>query len=129
MLHVEFAWYTMLLQEVLIMAIGERIKEARGKKGYSLEDVAKLVGTSRQTINRYETGIIKNIPTDVIERLSVALGVTPAYLMGWDEEGATKKDDEKDKAIEKLLFDIAKLTPENRVKLADYLALLLQSQK
>lgn len=111
------------------MAIGERIKEARGKKGYSLEDVAKLVGTSRQTINRYETGIIKNIPTDVIERLSVALGVTPAYLMGWDEEGATKKDDEKDKAIEKLLFDIAKLTPENRVKLADYLALLLQSQK
>ena len=64
--------------------LGERLKELRKKNGLSLEDVADRVGTSRQTIHRYETGVISNIPHDRIESLAAALSTTPADLMGWE---------------------------------------------
>ena len=51
----------------------------------TLEEVAALVGISRQTMSRYETGIIGNIPSDKIESLAKALRTTPAYIMGWEE--------------------------------------------
>ena len=44
----------------------------------TLEDVAKDVGVSRQTLSRYETGVIGNIPSDKIELLAKSLRTTPA---------------------------------------------------
>lgn len=51
----------------------------------SLEQLAEIVGTSRQTIHRYETGAITNIPAEKVEGLARALGTTPSELMGWEE--------------------------------------------
>ena len=65
---------------------GERIKLARQNKQMTLEDVAKIVGVTRQTIQKYESGIIPNIPSDKIELLASALETTPAYLMGWEDK-------------------------------------------
>lgn len=42
--------------------IGERIKAAREAKGMSQEDLGKSFGATKQTIYKYETGIITNIP-------------------------------------------------------------------
>ena len=72
------------------MAIGERIKQKRNELGMTLEDVAKISGVSRQTIQRYESGVISNIPSDRIESIAKSLCVSPAYLMGWDEEEKEK---------------------------------------
>lgn len=70
------------------MNIGERIHRARRRAQMTLEEVARQVGISRQTMSRYETGIIGNIPSDKIEMMSKVLHVSPAYIMGWeDEEG------------------------------------------
>ena len=66
--------------------LSERIKSLRKEKGLSLEQLAEAVGTSRQTIHKYENGIITNIPIEKVEGLAQALGTTPAALMGWDEE-------------------------------------------
>ena len=66
------------------MSIGRRIHSERLKKDMTLEDLAKIVGVSRQTLSRYETGVISNIPSDKIEQISEALNTTPAYLMGWE---------------------------------------------
>ena len=52
----------------------------------SLEQLAELIGTSRQTVHRYENGVITNIPHDKIEALARALDISPASLMGWDNE-------------------------------------------
>ena len=49
----------------------------------SLEELARRVGTSRQTIHRYENGTITNIPPEKVERLAEALGTSPPELMGW----------------------------------------------
>ena len=42
-------------------------------------------GTTKQTIHKYETGIISNIPASKIKAMSDKLHTTPAYLMGWEE--------------------------------------------
>ena len=67
------------------MTIGERIKEKRLEKRMSLEDLANVANVARQTIYKYENNIINNIPTDKIEAIANALGVSPSYLMGWED--------------------------------------------
>lgn len=67
------------------MTIGDRIKLKRKAKDMTLEALASYTKLSRQTLSRYETGIISNIPSDKIELLAMALGTTPAYLMGWED--------------------------------------------
>ncbi len=52
-------------------------------RGLTLEELAVKVGTSRQTIHRYENGTISNIPPEKVMALAEALETTPAELMGW----------------------------------------------
>ncbi len=68
------------------MGIGENIRLRRHMLDMTLEEVAARVGISRQTLSRYETGVISNIPADNVEALAKALDTTPAFLMGWEEE-------------------------------------------
>ena len=63
-----------------------KLKELRKSKGLTLDELALMVGTSKQTIHRYETGAISNVPPEKVESLASALGTTPSELMGWDEE-------------------------------------------
>ena len=63
-----------------------RLKSLRKARGLTLEQLAEALGTSKQTIHRYENGIIANIPHEKIEALAKTLDTTPAELMGW---GAT----------------------------------------
>ena len=66
--------------------LGERIRRLRKEKGLSLEQLADFIGTSRQTVHRYETGAIANIPHEKVEMMAKGLGVSPASLMGWEDE-------------------------------------------
>lgn len=65
--------------------IANTLKALRRKAGLTLEEVAQRLGTSKQTIHRYENGIISNIPHEKIERLAEVLKTTPAELMGWED--------------------------------------------
>ena len=67
------------------MSIGDNIRQQRHKMQLTLEEVADKVGISRQTMSRYETGIIANIPSDKIELLAKVLKTTPSALMGWNK--------------------------------------------
>ena len=67
------------------MTIGERITNARISKGFSLTELANMIDVSKQTLYKYEKGIVTNIPLNKIECLAKALNFTPAYLMGWEE--------------------------------------------
>ena len=66
--------------------IQNKLKELRREKKITLEELARVIGTSKQTIHRYENGIIANIPHAKIEALAAALGTTPSELMGWESE-------------------------------------------
>ena len=63
-----------------------RIKERREAVGLSQEELARKLGyKNRSSINKIEMGI-NDIPQSKIKAFANALGTTPAYLMGWEEE-------------------------------------------
>lgn len=66
--------------------LANKLKEMRKAKGLTLESLAEKVGTSRQTIHRYENGTISNIPPEKVVLLAEALDTTPTRLMGWEEQ-------------------------------------------
>ena len=46
------------------MTKGEKIKAAREAKGITQEELGRICGVSRQTIYKYDQGLITNIPSD-----------------------------------------------------------------
>ncbi len=65
------------------MTIGERISFLRERSGMSQVKFADKVGVSKQTLYKYEKGLIKNIPYDKIEAIAKIANVSPAYIVGW----------------------------------------------
>ena len=86
------------------MGLKENIKSKRLELSMTLEELANKVGISRQTIQRYESGVISNIPSDKIEKLAEALECSPAFLMGWDQKDQLNEKDKK--SIDKDLNNI-----------------------
>lgn len=70
------------------MTIGERIKELRTEKGLSLRELAKSLNITAQTLQRYETGTIKNISPEMVNKLASALGTSASWLLGEHEQTA-----------------------------------------
>ena len=66
------------------MELGELIKTQRVRMGKTLEEVGKEVGVSKTTVQRWESGEIKDMRRDKLVKLAHALDTTPAYLMGWE---------------------------------------------
>ena len=64
----------------------QRIKELRLQANMTLLDVANKLGVSEGTVQRYESGNIRNLKYDTIVNLSNIFGCTPSYLMGWDSD-------------------------------------------
>ena len=63
--------------------VGIRLKELRKNAGYTLEYVGKAIGVTRATVQRYESGEIKNIPWGKIVKLSILFHVSVAFILGW----------------------------------------------
>jgi len=81
------------MPEETMLNIIERIKAKRLELEYSFQDLADLTGMSKSTLQRYETGGIKNIPLDKLKILSKALKVSPEWIMGWDVTHKNKNAD------------------------------------
>jgi len=73
--------------------MAQRIKSLRKEKGLTLEYVANVVGVGKSTVRKWETGMIANMKRDKIASLAMALGTTPEYLMGWDENKTSPSED------------------------------------
>lgn len=58
------------------MDTGERIAAARIAAGLTQDDLARLIGTSRPNLCRYETGVVKEIPREKIAAIAKALRVS-----------------------------------------------------
>ena len=70
------------------MNIGEKIRYLRIKNDMTQEELAQSVGTKKQTIHKYESGIITNIPASKVKAMADNLGTTVPYLMGWEDSSA-----------------------------------------
>lgn len=68
------------------MNVGERIKLRRKELKISADTLAERVGVSRSTIFRYEKGDIEKVGPEVLKKISETLNISPADLMGWEDE-------------------------------------------
>lgn len=67
----------------MMSTIGENIKKYRKLKGLSQTRLAEMIGETKQTLWKYESGTVTNIPLAKVEALSAALSCEPAQLLGW----------------------------------------------
>lgn len=62
------------------------LRERRKELGLTMLEVAKAVGVSEATVSRYESGDIKNMRRDRIEKYAKVLKVSPALIIGLEPE-------------------------------------------
>ena len=94
----------------------ERIKALVEKSGRSYQELEKITGIKRSSLQRYASGATTKIPLDVIEKLSKAFNVSQEYLMGWDEKNDSPTEPQLSEG-EKVLLDLFNRVPEDKQKL------------
>lgn len=73
------------------MKPSERIKKCRLDCGLTLLEMAQKLGVTESTVQRYESGEIKNPKHATVLEMSKIFGCSPSYLMGSNDD-ATEKD-------------------------------------
>lgn len=68
------------------MGFKENIKNRRLELNMTLEEVSKQLEVSKPTLQRYESGVISNVPFEKVELLAEILQTAPSWLMGWCED-------------------------------------------
>ena len=104
------------------MTLGQRIKAIREQQHMTLAQVAEKVGVAEATIQRYESGEIRNPPQTRIAAIAEALGVSASTLMGWEEDGL-------DVEIRLLARDMQQLPPSKRRKAISLLRLMMEEDE
>ena len=91
----------------------------------------KITGIKKSSLQRYASGVTTKIPLDVIEKLSVAFGVSQEYLMGWDDN--SEKAPPSEAALteaEKMVLELFRKIPEDRqAEALELLRVALRMQK
>lgn len=64
----------------------EILKARRKELELTLLQIADAVGVSEATVQRWESGVIKTLRYENLEKLAAALKLSPASLMGWESQ-------------------------------------------
>ena len=102
------------------MDFKDTIRARRKELGLTLEEVGQIVGVSKTTIQRWESGEIKNQRRDKIVKLDQALQTTPAQLMGWAEtdtdlsSSLPQSNPNVNGQLENLFHEIQQLPPDQQ---------------
>lgn len=67
------------------MNLSDAIRIRRKELGLTLKDVADKIGVAEATVQRYESGNIKNVRHERIVKIAAALEMPPSELMGWND--------------------------------------------
>lgn len=101
--------------------LNDRIKEMRTKNGFTLAYVAELLGIKEATMQRYESGEIKNIKHETIVKLAEIFNCSPSYLMGWEDSSDSYEPTYED--VERLVArNGKKMSTEQKMKLIKLLS-------
>lgn len=69
-----------------------RIKSAIEESGLTLYELQHKTKISKSAIQRYATGATDKIPIDALKKIADATGVSPSYLMGWENDKKTVRN-------------------------------------
>ena len=73
-----------------ISDISSRILQLIESNGISYGELSKATDIPKSALQRYATGETTKIPIPRVESIAHALGVTAAYLMGWETQDGKK---------------------------------------
>jgi transcriptional regulator with XRE-family HTH domain len=96
----------------------ERIKSLIEESGKSYQELEKITGIKKSSLQRYASGVTAKIPLDVIEKLSKAFNVSQEYLMGWNDD--TKENSPSEPTLteeEQILLDLFRRVPGDHQQL------------
>lgn len=69
------------------MAIqNERIRQKFWEMGLSLSQLSALTNIPKSTLHKYINGERENIPIKSIESIATALGLSPIFIVGWENK-------------------------------------------
>lgn len=105
-------------------SFGTRLRECRKQKGFSQNELAKLLETNHSVIGKYERDDVKP-SIDVVKNLAGFLNTTVAYLIG--EAGSDELF--KDPAMMQRLKDINALPDDDKKGILYALDGLIRSAK
>ena len=91
----------------------ERIRTLIEQSGKTYQELEKLTGIKKSSLQRYASGVTTKIPLDVIEKLSIAFNVSQEYLMGWEENKSSPSEPQLTEG-EKLMLELFRKIPEDR---------------
>ena len=94
----------------------ERIKALVDSSELSYQELEKLTGIKKSSLQRYASGVTTKIPLDVIEKLSKAFNVSQEYLMGWDENKDSPTEPKLSEGEAKLI-ELFRQVPEDKQQL------------
>ena len=109
------------------MKMNDKIKNRREELGLTLQEVGDYIGVSKATVQRYESGEIKNLKLVIIEKLTQVLKINPSYLMGWESEDDRIFGLNRDS--EDVLNNYRELTSEDKEKAKAFLKFLHSQNK
>ena len=127
------------------MTMAENIRYLRLKHGLTQEQLGEVIGVQKSAIRKYESGMVENIPRSSIVKMAEIFGVSPAYLMGWQENTPVERDldegkrlwlkiyaeanEETKELFVKMINDFEKLPVDERRFLLSVIRLKLDGQK
>ncbi|HOP41438.1 MAG TPA: helix-turn-helix transcriptional regulator [Geobacteraceae bacterium] len=103
--------------------MGDKIIKLRKEKGWSQQQLAKMVGTSGAIIGRYERGEMAP-SVEVAKKIADAFNATLDYLV--DD---TKQAEIKDKTMLNRIAEIEQLDQEDKVTIVRVIDSLLRDAK
>lgn len=99
------------------MRIIDRVDELLKEKGLTAKELAVAIGVSSGNISDWRSGKAKP-STEAVAKMAVYLGVTTDYLHGLSESRYSSE------IAAASGIDYSDLSPEDRAKIEDYIALL-----
>ena len=118
---------------------GDKIKTARLAKGYTQEELGKLIGVQKSAVAKYEKGRVVNIKRSVLAKISNVLDIPPVELVSDIEEKpvetANKLADmflgfemkETDAEVKHMLEEYYLLSEAKQAQVREYVHFLLGS--
>ena len=94
------------------VTLGERIRKCRNDKHMTLAEVAAYVGIAEASLQRYESGSIKNPKQMKLKKIADLFGVDWNYLLGYDLK--QPKEEVEDEDLRELMVIFKKLGKKQR---------------
>ena len=71
-----------------------RLSQAISNSNLSYAELEKRTKIAKSSLQRYATGVTKKIPMNAIEKIAQATGTSAAWIMGWEDEEPTYKNED-----------------------------------